>query len=184
MGLGNVYRRFVPRFAHIAAPLNALLKKGQPEQLAPFREAEREAFKALIAAVTAPQILALPRPGLPYSVDTDASDYQIGAALFQTHEGNTRRPIGFWSRTLQAAELNYGTPEKECLAVVWALGTLRPYLQGEAFIVHSDQASLRWLMEISEPSGRLMRWRLRLSEFDFVVKYKEGVRQHTGGRPF
>ena len=175
LGLCNVYRRFVPEFARVAGPLNQLLKKGQPVKLEPFGEAERQAFQALIDKITSPPVLALPRSGLPYSVDTDASNYQIGAALFQTHDGGERKPIGFWSRTLNSAEVNYGTPEKECLAVVWALGTLRPYLQGEAFLVHSDQASLRWLMEITEPSGRLMRWRLRLSEFDFVVKYKKGV---------
>ena len=45
---------------------------------------------------------------------------------------------------------------------------------GHKFTVNSDQASLRWLLEIAEPSGRLTRWRLRLSEFDFEVKYKKG----------
>ena len=57
--------------------------------------------------------------------------------------------------------------------MVWALATPRPYLQGEYFILHSDHASLRWLMDIAEPSGRLMLWRLRLSEFDFQVEYKK-----------
>ena len=59
--------------------------------------------------------------------------------------------------------------------MVWALTTLRPYLQCESFIAYSDQASLRWLLKIANPSGRLMRWRLRLSEFDFTVQYKRGL---------
>ena len=175
LGLCNVYRRFVPNYSRIAAPLTELLKKDKPVTLEPFGEAESPAFQALIDAVCSPQVLALPRVGLKYSVDTDASNGQIGAALFQTHEDGERKPIGFWSRTLHAAERNYGVPEKEWLAVVWALTTLRPYLQGEKFTVHTDQSSLRWLMEITDPSGRLMRWRLRLSEFDFVVKYKKGL---------
>ena len=175
LGLCNVYRRFVPNYARIAAPLTDLLKKDKPIKLEPFGEAEATAFRSLIEAISSPPVLALPKVNLPYSVDTDASHRQIGAALFQTHPEGERKPIGFWSRTLHQAEINYGTPEKECLAVVWALNTLRPYLQGETFIVHSDQASLRWLMEITEPSGRLMRWRLRLSEFDFLVKYKKGL---------
>ena len=175
LGLCNVYRRFVPEYARIAAPLTDKLKKGKPVNLEPFGESESTAFRTLVEAICSPPILALPRPGLPYTVDTDASNRQIGAALFQTHEGDLRKPIGFWSRTLRSAELNYGVPEKECLAVVWAVTTLRPYLQGEQFTVHTDQSSLRWLMEITEPSGRLMRWRLRLSEFNFVVKYKKGL---------
>ena len=174
LGLCNVYRRFIRDFAHTAAPLNALLKKGQPQELAPFGEAEKAAFRTLVEAVTSPPILALPKAGLPYSMDTDASEYQVGAALFQTHLDDERKPLGFFSRSLHAAEKNYSVSEKECLAVVWGVATLRPYLQGERFTIHTDHSALRWLMEIVDPSGRLMRWRLRLSEFDFEVKYKKG----------
>ena len=119
---------------------------------------QKKAFTQLIDAVLSPAVLALPVSGLPYSVDTDASNYRIGCALFQTHPGNQRKPIGFWSRSLTDAERNYSTPERECLGVVWALKTLRAYLLYETFTVHTDQGSLRWLMEIQESSGRLMRW--------------------------
>ena len=77
LGLCNVYRLFVPKYSHIAAPLNALLGKGHPVDLRPFGEAEAQAFKTLVAAVTLSPVLALPRPDLSYSVDTDASDYQV-----------------------------------------------------------------------------------------------------------
>ncbi|CDF33203.1 unnamed protein product [Chondrus crispus] len=174
LGLCNVYRRFVPNYAHKAAPLNQLLKKGQPAKLEPFDETEIKAFDTLREAVISPPILALPKAGFPYSMDTDASDYQVGTALFQSHEDGQRKHIGFWSRLLHAAERNYSTSEKECLAVVWGVVTLRPYLQGTRFTVHTEHSSLRWLMEITDPSGRLMRWRLRLGEFDFDVKYKKG----------
>ena len=82
-----------------------------------------------------------PKMGLPYSVDMDASDHQVGAALLQAYPDGSRKPIGYWSRSLITAEKNYSTSERECPAVVWALATLRPYLQGEDFIVHSDQAA-------------------------------------------
>ncbi|CDF38512.1 unnamed protein product [Chondrus crispus] len=174
LGLCNVYRRFVPHYAKIAHPLNQLLKKGQPVQLEGFDEPCEKAFHKLKDAILAPPVLVLPKENLPYSVETDASDYQIGAALFQTHPGAQRKPIEFFSRTLAAAERNYSVSEKECLAVIWAVQTLRPYLYGEHFIVHTDHASLRWLMNVTDPSGRLIRWRLRLSKFDFEIKYKKG----------
>ncbi len=173
LGLVNVYRRFIPNFSTVAGPLNELLKKDAPTTFE-LVENQQQAFQTLIDAVLSPAVLALPQSGLPYSVDTDASAYGIGCALFQTHPDGTRKPIGFWSRSLTDAERNYSTPERECLGVVWALKTLRAYLLYETFIVHSDQAALRWLMEIQEPSGRLMRWRLRLSEYDFQVMYKQG----------
>ncbi len=173
LGLANVYRRFVDKFAMVASPLNELLKKNNPDTFT-LSEEHTESFRKLIDAITSPQVLALPQPGLPYSLDTDASAYGLGCALFQTHEDGERKPIGFWSRSLVPAEKNYSPTERECLGVVWALKTLRPYLMYEEFIVHTDHSSLQWLLTIQEPSGRLMRWRLVLAEFNFQIKYKLG----------
>lgn len=173
LGMCNVYRRFFPGYARIAHPLDKLLKKGQPVLLKPFDEACATAFETLKSSVLSPPILALPKQGLHYSLDTDVSDYQIGEALFKTHPDGFRKPIGFFSRTLAAAERNYSVSEKECLAVVWAVQTLRPYLYGEHFLVHTDHSSLRWLLNVTDQSGRLIRWRLRLSEYDFEVVCKK-----------
>lgn len=93
LGACNVYRRFVPRYPHIAAPLNALLKKGQPVRLKEFGEAETDVFQTLKEMLTSAPVLALPKPDLPYSVDTDASDYQVGCALFQTYPKGNADPL-------------------------------------------------------------------------------------------
>lgn len=58
---------------------------------------------------------------------------------------------------------------------MWELTTLQPYFIFEDFIVHTDQSSLRWLINVIDPSGHLNLWRLRLSEFRFVVRYKKGI---------
>ena len=67
------------------------------------------------------------------------------------------------------AEKNYLPTERECQAVVWAITSLRPYIEGTSFTVRTDHDSLRWLMNLTESSGRLTRWRLRLAEFDFAI---------------
>lgn len=59
------------------------------------------------------------------------------------------------------------------MAVFWAIEILRPYLYGERFTIHTDHPSIRCLLNVSDPSGCLIRWRLCLSEFDFELKYKK-----------
>ena len=127
-----------------------------------------------------PPILSLPREGLRYSLDTDACDDQIGWVLFQTNEDGERKPLGYWSKALKPAERNYSVTEKECLAVVQGILTCRPYLYGERFDLYTDHHSLRWLMSIDDPSGRLMRWRLRLAEYDFEIYHKKGRLNNQG----
>ena len=90
----------------------------------------------------------------------------------QTHEDTTRHPVGYWSRSLNSAEKNYSTTERECLAVVWGCQILRPYLEGYKFKVYTDHQALKWLLGATDVSGRLARWRLRLVEFDFDIEYK------------
>jgi RNase H-like domain found in reverse transcriptase len=71
---------------------------------------------------------------------------------------------------MNSAERNYSAPEKECLAVVWAILHLRPYLEWTRFTVRSDQVALRWLLSLKHPSVWLEQWRLRLAEFYFEIQ--------------
>ena len=176
LGLCNVYRRFVPNFARTAAPLQQFLCKGQPYELPEFNEDQYHAFNLLKQAISEPPVLRLPQSNLPYSLDTDACQHQIGCALMQTHPDGMRYPIGFWSRSLSPAERNYSVSEKECLAVIWAIQLLRPYLERTHFEVYTDHQPLRWLLSLTDVNGRLARWRLLLQEFDFIVKYKKGIK--------
>ena len=171
IGLASYYRRFVKGFASIAKPLTDLTKKnnawvwGQPE---------RHAFETLKAKLIAPPILAYPRYDSPFKLTTDASDWCLGSVLSQVQEG-VERVIAYGSRCLTAAEKNYSTTEKECLSIVHFLGEYRHYLLGRHFIVESDHAPLSLLNQRGkEPKGRLGRWQLQLSEFDFEVRYRPG----------
>ena len=63
--------------------------------------------------------------------------------------------------------------EKEALAIIYACETFRPYLYGIQFTVETDHQSLQWMMKAVAPA-RLVRWALRLAEYDFIIKYKKG----------
>ena len=179
LGLCNVYRRFVASFARVAAPLTAKLQKDRPFNFGPLNKEETEAYERLRDSMISPPVLALPTAGKPYVLDTDACDYQVGCVLLQEQDDGTNRPVGYWSRSLSKAEKNYSTTEKECLAIVWAALTLRPYLEGQRFTLRTDHDSLRWIMNLSDASGRLQRWRLRLADFEYDVVHRAGIKHQA-----
>ena len=150
-----------------------LRKDAEPDWENPTDE-QTKAFETLDARLISPRILALPKAFRPYVTDTDASAYQVGATLLQQQEKekpNDWVRIGYCSKTLTDTERKYSRTERECYSVVWSVATLRPYIEGLKFTVRTDHDAFGWLMKISDSTGRLMRWRLRLSEFDFTVKY-------------
>lgn len=113
--------------------------------------------------------MILPKSGLPYSADENASDYQVGYVLFKTYPDDCRKSMGYCSRSIPIAEKNYSVTKKDCLAVVYGFLFLSPYFIMEGFAVRTDHVSLRLVMKNNDPSGRLMRWRLQLSEYDIDV---------------
>jgi len=109
----------------------------------------------------------------PFILTTDASNFAIGAVLSQGTMGSDR-PIAFASRTLNEAEVNYSTVEREMLAIVWGIQHFRPYLFGHKFTIVTDHRPLTWLMGFKEPNFKLVRWKLQLLEYDYEVTYKKG----------
>ena len=132
----NFYRRFVKGYAMIARPRTDVTRKDAEPDYDNPTEAQLQAFEDLKARMIAPPILALPRYGRPYMIGTDASEYQLGCTLLQEHdEANDWCPAGYWSYSLNDSEGNYSATERECFAVVWAVRTLRPYVEGTKFTV-------------------------------------------------
>ena len=104
----------------------------------------------------------------------DASNFVISAVLRQRID-NKQHVIYYYSRTLNDAQLNYTTTEKEFLAVVFALEKFRPYLLGSKFTIFTDHSALRYVMMKKDAKARLIRWILLLQEFDLEIRDKKGV---------
>ena len=168
------YRSFVPGFASIARPLIELTKKETSFQLPDFNEEQLIAFEDLKSQLISTPVFRLPQTGLPFSIDTDDSEYHIGCALMQENTQGPRHPVGYCSRTFlhRTHQFSCGTRmPRGCQGC----HPLRPYLGRTHVIVHTDHQALRWILSLTDgdSTGRLARRRLRLSEYDFEVQYKK-----------
>ena len=103
----------------------------------------------------------------------DSSDFAMGAVLGQRKE-KIFRAIYYASRTFNEAKENYSTTKKEMLAIVFSCEKYRPYILGSHVIVHTDHATIKYLMLKKEAKPRLIRWVLLLQEFDLEIKDKRG----------
>ena len=172
-GLASYYRKFVPNFATIAAPLTELLKKGQPEKVAWSEECER-AFRELKRALTTEPVLKIPDFSLEFIIQADASNCGIGAVLSQVGKDCQEHPIAYASRKLQPREKNYATIEKECLAIIWALKYFYRYIYGQKFTIETDHQPLRWLQQMKSSNQRLARWALILQQHNYEIYHRPG----------
>ena len=83
--------------------------------------------------------------------------------------------IYYASKTLNEAQRNYTTTEKELLAVVFALDKFRAYLVGSSIVVFTDHSALKYLLTKQDAKARLIRWILLLQEFNLQIRDKKGV---------
>ena len=102
----------------------------------------------------------------------------IGAVLTRMHEDG-EHPVVYISRVLTAQEQNYSATERECLALLWAIKRLRPFLEGYKFTAITKHSSLKWLSNLKEPNGWLARWALELQQWNFDVIYRKVSLNHV-----
>jgi hypothetical protein len=105
----------------------------------------------------------------------DANDCTLGAVLGQ-RINKVPHAIYYASRTLNDAQLNYSTIEKELLAIIFALEKFRSNLIGSRVIIFTDHAVSRYLFAKKDAKPRLIRWVLLLQEFDLEIRDKKAMR--------
>jgi hypothetical protein len=172
LGLLGYYRKFIKNFSDVTKPLTECLRKGKEIVL---NTRYMECFEYCKELLCNEPILQYPDFSKEFILTTDASNVAIGAVLSQGPIGRDK-PICYASRTLTVTEQNYSTIEKELLAIVWSTKYFRPYLFGQKFKIVTDHKPLTWLFNLKEPNSKLIRWRLKLEEYDYEIIDKKGVK--------
>ncbi|RVW26841.1 Retrovirus-related Pol polyprotein from transposon 17.6 [Vitis vinifera] len=171
LGHAGFYRRFIKDFSKISKPLCELLVK---DAKFVWDEKCQRSFEELKQFLTTAPIVRAPNWKLPFEVMCDSSDLAMGAVLGQREDGKPY-VIYYASRTLNEAQKNYTTTEKELLVVVFALDKFRAYLVGSSIVVFTDHSALKYLLTKQDAKARLIRWILLLQEFNLQIRDKKGV---------
>ncbi|GJX38555.1 reverse transcriptase domain-containing protein [Tanacetum coccineum] len=172
LGHAGFYRRFIKDFSQIARPMTQLLVKDAPFN---FSEECIQAFDKLKCELTHALIMIKPDWSLPFEIMCDASDYAVEAVLGQSVDKHFK-PIHYASKTMNEAQENYTTTEKELLAVVFAFDKFCQYLVLSKTIVFTDHSALWYLFTKQDAKLRLIRWILLLQEFDIEIRDKKGAK--------
>ncbi|TYK21798.1 uncharacterized protein E5676_scaffold991G00020 [Cucumis melo var. makuwa] len=165
-GLASFYRRFVKDFSSIASPLTELVKKHVKFE---WKEKQENAFNELKEKLIKAPCLALPNFDKSFEIECDANGIGIGAILMQE-----KQPIMFFSETLNGAQLNYLTYDKELHVLVKALKVWQHYLWPKEFVIHTDHESLKHLKGQTKLNKRHAKWVEFIETFPYVIHYKKG----------
>jgi hypothetical protein len=177
LGFANFYRRFIPDYSEKSLELTALLKKDRPFVWTPEAQKSFDTLKATFTRLEY-GILRYYNPSLPSMLETDASDYAIGACISQRDPETQRlHPIAYYSRKMTPAECNYEIYDKEMLAIVEAFREFRVYLEGSPhqITVLTDHKNLEYFTTTKTLNRRQARWSEALGSFDFLITYRPGV---------
>ncbi|GBG73943.1 hypothetical protein CBR_g17658 [Chara braunii] len=173
LGLASYYRRFIKGFAAIARPLTNLLRKDQPLSW----DAEcQQAFATLKDALATAPILIRPDPSKQFILITDWQPEAIPAILAQKGNDGRELVMEYTSRTVSDERRNDSAPQGECYAVVWGIQHFHPYLYGQKFRLVTDHEPLLALKKLTNYTGMIGRWAVRLQEYDFDIVHRKTER--------
>ena len=171
-GFVNYLSKFLPQLADVMEPLRRLTRKDTEWT---WGEEQDKAFNKVKRLVSRALVLSYYQPDRPLSIQCDASQKGLGAALLQ--DG---RPIAYTSRSLSDTEQRYAQIEKEMLAIVFALEKFNQYTFGRHVRVSSDHKPLESILSkpLAVAPRRLQGMMMRLQKYTFEVTYEHGKNMH------
>lgn len=179
MGFCNFYRRFIQNFSAISKPIYVLTGN------VPFSWSKecQKAFKTLKAQFQKSPMLQHFDPDKPAILETDASNFALGAILSQKTTDGKLHPVAFYARSLCKAEINYEIYDKELLSIVEAMKHWRTYLENSwhPTLVQTDHKNLEYFTSTKVLNQRQARWGETLARYNFRIKYIPGHNNKADG---
>lgn len=174
LGLAGYFRRFIVKYALIAAPLTRLTSKDAPFN---WSQEQEDAFVALREALVNEPVVKMYDPNAPVTeVHTDASSHALSGILLQGSTTTSLHMVYAVSKKTTTAESKYHSSHLELYAIIWTLNRLRQFLLGIQFVVYTDCQALVYLNIHKTSKPQIARWFEILNEFDFIIKYRPGSR--------
>lgn len=177
LGMINFYRRYLKNAAEVQAPLHEYLKgakKNDKRKIEWSTEAKRN-FEKCKEDLANTAMLTFPKPELPLTLCTDASEISIGAVL-QQFEGGSWKPIAFYSKKLSNAQRVYSTYDRELLGIYLSVKQLKHFLEGREFTVRTDHKPLIYAFKQKneKASPRQQRHLQYISQFTTAIEHIKG----------
>ncbi|KAK7590448.1 hypothetical protein V9T40_002061 [Parthenolecanium corni] len=177
LGMTNFYRRCIPQAAHTMLVLHEMTKGCKKKDKTPisFNEEQLRAFEATKAKLANAAMIAHPDENLDIILATDASDFAIGATLNQI-SGESRQPLGFFSRRLSTTETKYSTYDRELLAIFAGIRYFKHMLEGRVFSVYTDHRPITYAFKqgSDHASPRQIRQLDYIGQFTTDIRYIKG----------
>lgn len=172
LGLINYFREHVPNMTELEKPLRELMDTSAKKNftLTWNQRAEEQYYAAQDIVSRCPKLFFV-NEHATIVVMTDASDYGVGAYIYQIIDGK-EYPIIFFSRALHGAELNWATIEKEAYAIFLTLTKFQHLLRDNKFLLRTDHKNLTYVN--LGGSQKIRRWGIALQEFDFDIEHVPG----------
>ena len=171
-GFVNYLAKFLPKLSEVMEPIRRLTRKDAPWN---WSSEQDQAFANVQRLVTEAPVLRYYDPSLDLTIQCDASQSGLGAALLQNG-----KPIEYASRSLTDTETRYAQIEKEMLAIVFSLERFNQYTFGRHVHIESDHKPLEMILQkpLARAPRRLQLMMMRLQKYDFTVHYERGENMH------
>jgi hypothetical protein len=171
LGLASYFRDHVKNHSMIVRPLHDLITPYTPRKILPWNTLCDNAYENICQSIINCPKLYFIHETAPIFLQTDASDYGIGAYLFQVIDG-IEQPVAFISKTFAREQLHWSTPEKEAYAIFYSFQKLEYLIRDVHFTLQTDHRNLTFINTNGSP--KVIRWKVAIQEYDFEIEHIPG----------